>query len=726
MQTRSRRGSAILLVLIFSSVLAVLSGSLVSYTLTERRLNHANALRFEAKNAAEAALEYAAAEMRARLTRNLNFSANEFETAPITVHDNRRASLFSSAGGQITRVAATDVELWASLITSPTRRFIDPSNPANDFDPLRGQTVTVQSVRFISRARAADTVREAVVHASQAIEIRDAAMFNYAIFYNLDLEFHPSPSMTVVGPVHANEDVYLTENNSLGLLDVFTTAGNLTIGTIGAGRPSGRNIRFTTGADDDGDGVNDTVSVNNPTVEGVALGTWVDSFLENRNTNHNFRDTASQIWNGYVQDSSHGISRQTPPGVLTGAQAHALILPPLASDHADYDATIEAQKFSNKAGLYFLVEPNGATVAFNQPEQARDYKAAGAAGSAARTAWLAANPTAVVTPPAGMIENQRRMYDHREGRWINTIDFDLGVMRTAVLADTADAPENFKVDGDDWAIDDHDVGWNGVMYVEVENPLAGFASAGLSYQQNATTTVHQGNGSGTRTAVRLLNASQLPNRRAADPGNAFLPDGLTVATNAPVYTAGHFNADGTLEADLSDMTTPEANEVPAAIVADAINILSQSWVGTEHGTGRVVPTADLSSSNNTRPAAAHTEVSAALLTGIVTTAGTANNQYSGGVENYPRFHENWSNRSLRYRGSIVALFESQVATRPWTHARYSPPRREWGFNSMFGSQRRYPPGTPIIRTFRRIDYRDVNLAEFTDLLADTNLGFTKM
>ena len=96
------------------------------------------------------------------------------------------------------------------------------------------------------------------------------------------------------------------------------------------------------------------------------------------------------------------------------------------------------------------------------------------------------------------------------------------------------------------------------------------------------------------------------------------------------------------------------------------------------------------------------------------------------MENYPRFHENWSNRSLRYRGSIVALFTSEVATGVWADARYGAPRREWGFNSMFGSQRRYPPGTPIIRTFRRIDYRDVSEDEFNTLLADANLSFTEM
>lgn len=166
--------------------------------------------------------------------------------------------------------------------------------------------------------------------------------------------------------------------------------------------------------------------------------------------------------------------------------------------------------------------------------------------------------------------------------------------------------------------------------------------------------------------------------------------------------------------------------MPAAIVGDAVNILSQAWLTAEHGTGRVVPPADLGSNNNTRPAAAPTEFSAALPADIVNTAGAAGNQYSAGVENYPRFHENWANRRLRYRGSIVALFESQVATRAWTHAPFGAPRREWGFNSMFGSQRRCLPGTPIIRTFQGVDYRDLGQAEFDTLVSDGDLNFTPM
>jgi Tfp pilus assembly protein PilX len=281
---RPQRGSVILVVLIFTTVLSLIAGSLLSYTLTERRLNHSNRLRFQAKNATEAALEYAAAETRTRLTRNLNFASNEFVSAPITAHETRLKKLLPSKANKYNSVAWRDVELWASQISDPVRKFIDPSNAGNDFDPLRGQTVGAQSVRFLATARAADAVAENMGYATQSIEIRDAALFNYAIFYNLDMEFHPGPNMTVVGPVHANESSYLTEGGGLKFTDVVTTAGDFVIGTKNSpsSRPSGKDIKFPTGVDDDGDGKIDLVSVNNPTIDGSAVGSYIDSDISSR------------------------------------------------------------------------------------------------------------------------------------------------------------------------------------------------------------------------------------------------------------------------------------------------------------------------------------------------------------------------------------------------------------------------------------------------------------
>ena len=119
-----------------------------------------------------------------------------------------------------------------------------------------------------------------------------------------------------------------------------------------------------------------------------------------------------------------------------------------------------------------------------------------------------------------------------------------------------------------------------------------------------------------------------------------------------------------------------------------------------------------------------TEIAAAFLTGNVATNGSGTS-YSGGVENFPRFLEDWSSSTFRYRGSMVALFNSTVATGQWSNAKYSPPNRQWGFSTMFRDGRQ-PPGTPMLRTFRRVGYADLTAAQFTALLDNTTLGFTSM
>ena len=56
---RRQRGSALVTVIIFSCVLLTLVASVMQWSLTERRLNSRNGSWLEARNAAEAAAEYA-------------------------------------------------------------------------------------------------------------------------------------------------------------------------------------------------------------------------------------------------------------------------------------------------------------------------------------------------------------------------------------------------------------------------------------------------------------------------------------------------------------------------------------------------------------------------------------------------------------------------------------------------------------------------------------------
>lgn len=188
--------------------------------------------------------------------------------------------------------------------------------------------------------------------------------------------------------------------------------------------------------------------------------------------------------------------------------------------------------------------------------------------------------------------------------------------------------------------------------------------------------------SGNLTVVRVSNGQQLP------------PGGLTVATALPLYVKGSFNA---------PVTTPgytnTSNTLPASLVGDSITVLSQSWQDYINNTKSV-----------TQRPATDTTVNAAFMAGIVQTATVGKvGHYSGGVENFPRFLEDWgsSGKTFTYNGSMVVMFPSQYATNWWNDPGtgsanyYNAPTRKWAFDVNFLDYRKLPPATPMVRQLIR-------------------------
>jgi hypothetical protein len=162
----------------------------------------------------------------------------------------------------------------------------------------------------------------------------------------------------------------------------------------------------------------------------------------------------------------------------------------------------------------------------------------------------------------------------------------------------------------------------------------------------------------TQEAARLVNGAELP------------PQGLTVATDNPLYIQGDYNA---------------VDKKPAGVMCDAINILSNNWQD-EHGQGAL----------NQRPASS-TEVNVAIIAGNTV---TIDGQYNGGVENMPRFLEDWTGVTLTYRGSLVAAWVSEIATGDWYCGGdyYTPPIRDWAYDTDLSDPTKAPPGAPSMYT----------------------------
>ena len=184
------------------------------------------------------------------------------------------------------------------------------------------------------------------------------------------------------------------------------------------------------------------------------------------------------------------------------------------------------------------------------------------------------------------------------------------------------------------------------------NAASGFN--GILYIDDTTST-----GYADPKAIRLINGSTLPS------------NGFTVASQNPVYIQGDYNTSGT--------------RVPSAVFADAVTILSNAWNDSN------------SSSSLSSRTASDTTVNTAIVAGFVPSVWTdpvthVTYGYSGGLNNFPRFLEDWGGKTFTYKGSMIELFASGISTGQWdTGSIYVPPHRAWSFDANFIDNP--PPGS---------------------------------
>lgn len=154
---------------------------------------------------------------------------------------------------------------------------------------------------------------------------------------------------------------------------------------------------------------------------------------------------------------------------------------------------------------------------------------------------------------------------------------------------------------------------------------------------------------------------------------------LSVYCENPVYVQGDFNS---------------VDKQPVAVAADAVTFLSNSWND-----------ANSTKSMNSRPAST-TTANCAVISGD--TKPTSSN-YGGGLENLPRFLEDWDSKTFKYRGSLVSMWRSKQSTGAWRYGGsdeyYTAPTRDWGFDTDFSDPNKLPPATPSARVFFRSGWK---------------------
>jgi hypothetical protein len=194
--------------------------------------------------------------------------------------------------------------------------------------------------------------------------------------------------------------------------------------------------------------------------------------------------------------------------------------------------------------------------------------------------------------------------------------------------------------------------------------------------------------------------------------------GLSVVSENPVYVQGDYNAGAN-----GNFGTAF---VAAAVMGDAVTFLSNNWNDVN---SFAFPYGSLNagaaSITNGGRNATTTTYRMAIVGGKTIpfkqppagTGGLANGKSDfgtdGGVHNFLRYLENWANQSLWYKGSIVALFYSHqgAGTFKCCNTVYSPPTRQYSFQTEFLTPSLLPPRTPM--------FRDINTLGFTQLILST-------
>lgn len=201
---------------------------------------------------------------------------------------------------------------------------------------------------------------------------------------------------------------------------------------------------------------------------------------------------------------------------------------------------------------------------------------------------------------------------------------------------------------------------------------------------------------GPRHALRLVNGASgnLPSNNGAG--------GFSVASEQPVYIWKNYNAtngDDTVPDVDGNFTWPSSHRA-SSVVADAVTLLSNNWDDTKSFTSPFT-----SGNRNATETWYRTAIAAGKNQTFSDAGATVNYGGDGGVHNFLRYLEDWSNVTSHYRGSMVSFYYSQYATgiyKAVASTVYSPPVRSYEFDTDFLNNSNLPPGTPMFRDVENV------------------------
>ncbi len=225
-----------------------------------------------------------------------------------------------------------------------------------------------------------------------------------------------------------------------------------------------------------------------------------------------------------------------------------------------------------------------------------------------------------------------------------------------------------------------------------------------------------------RRSVRLFNGENLQISGAAN--KLSTTKGITVSSENLIYIWGNYNTTGINGqpaggSTLNDSTQTNfylGSQVPASLVVDAFTPLSKTWFDSSSAiypddlskrlADRSLPGVSAETSVRTGIIAGN---NLSALAGTPDAGNTAESRLCGGMHNFPRFLENWNSQRWNFVGSLIPLYHSTQAMGQYNadSTIYSPPTRNWAFDTTFLDPNKLPPGTPMFQYIEPTAFRQV-------------------
>ncbi|MDB6165118.1 MAG: hypothetical protein JWQ83_258 [Lacunisphaera sp.] len=382
----SARGSALITVVFLMFMMALLTGSILLYSGGENRANNRNRLILRANNAAENIALYASEQITAKLYRQRNQNPRAFMNHVAGVHDQNEVVLPPTAVLTTQFTDGTGMEVRAGLTTSNPVAYIDPTNAANAGNPNAGLSAATQTVQIIAKATATHPVLGSITrYCEQDLEVATIPLYQFAVFYNMDMEFGPGADMTISGPVHTNGNLIARDQsnktNTLEFQDRVTSAKGFFANTGYKG-----STIMNDGSSDTGPGGTGHLYFTAPSGTKTDINNgaiWRDHFYGVSYTSPatattappassltSFKTFATNTYGNNLRTSVHGVTPLVLPAISNYNETDD---PATAEDDRDNgrqiieapDSTDTAgmcdTKISRNAGLYIIVNPTAQT-----------------------------------------------------------------------------------------------------------------------------------------------------------------------------------------------------------------------------------------------------------------------------------------------------------------------------------------------------------------------------